>query len=163
MLSHNIYPSMRYIKIILWSNTHFAHSIRLWLETQRYWVRIPVGSDVCHQSCVSIYTVLQTVRKPGVCSAVYGTVHYEEPLKSFDNSSIGHSGDFKKNKALNCAFWCNLEHLGKCRGWRFTDTKSPGYVLIAQKAKAARNVHISWFGLPFVKHVQGDAAATMVH
>ena len=27
------------------------------------------------------YTVLQTLERPGVCSAVYGTVHNKEPLK----------------------------------------------------------------------------------
>ena len=37
-----------------------AHSIRLWLETQR----------------------------PGVCSDVYGTVHYKDPLKLFDKSRV---------------------------------------------------------------------------
>ena len=38
------------------------HSVQLWLETQRYWFRIPAGSDVCHQGCA--YTVLQTVQMP---------------------------------------------------------------------------------------------------
>ena len=51
----------------------------------RNWFRIPAGSDVCHQGCA--YTVLQTVQKLGVRSVVYGTVHYREPLKSFDRSS----------------------------------------------------------------------------
>ena len=40
-----------------------AHSVRLWLEAQRYWVRVPAGSDVYHRSCA--YTVLLTVRRPG--------------------------------------------------------------------------------------------------
>ena len=40
--------------------------------------------DVCHRRCV--YTVLQPVQRNGMCSAVYGTAHWEEPLKSFDNS-----------------------------------------------------------------------------
>ena len=31
--------------------------------------------DVRHRVCA--YTVLQTVRRPGVCSAVYGTMHYK--------------------------------------------------------------------------------------
>ena len=61
-----------------------VHSFRLWVENQRYWVRIPVGSDICHRACA--YTVLQTVQKPGVCSAVYGSVYYKETLKSFENS-----------------------------------------------------------------------------
>ena len=36
---------------------------------------------VCHNGCV--YTVLQIVRRPGVCSVVYGIVRYEEPLNAF--------------------------------------------------------------------------------
>ena len=51
-------------------------------RNSRYRVRIPTGSDVCHRGCA--YTVLQTVQMPVVCSAVYDTVHYKEPLKSFD-------------------------------------------------------------------------------
>ena len=61
-----------------------AHPILLWLETQSYWVRILVGSNVSHRGCA--YTVLQTVQRHGVCSDVYGTMHYEEPLKLFDKS-----------------------------------------------------------------------------
>ena len=61
-----------------------AHSILLWLETQSYWFQILVGSDVNHRDCA--YTVLQTVQRNGVCSDVYITVHYKEPLKSFDKS-----------------------------------------------------------------------------
>ena len=48
-----------------------AHSIWLWLETQSYWIRILVGSDVRHRGCA--YTVLKTVQRPGVCSDVYDT------------------------------------------------------------------------------------------
>ena len=58
-----------------------VHSIWSWLETEMYWIRIAVGSDVCHWGCAS--TVLQT----GVSPAVYGTVYNKEPLKSFDKSS----------------------------------------------------------------------------
>ena len=61
-----------------------AHSILLWLEAQSYWVQILVGSDVSRRSCS--YTVLQTVHRHGVCSDVYGTVHYKEPLKLFDKT-----------------------------------------------------------------------------
>ena len=61
-----------------------AHSIRLWLETQKYWVRISVGSDICHRGCA--YTVLQTVQMLAVQSAVYGTAYYKEPLTSIDKS-----------------------------------------------------------------------------
>ena len=35
---------------------------------------------------ICAYTVLQTVQRPRVCSAVYGGVHYKEPLKLFDKS-----------------------------------------------------------------------------
>ena len=59
-----------------------AHSYRLGLVTWRYLIRIPVGTDICHHGCA--YTVLQTVQSPGVYSAAYGTVHYKEPLKSFE-------------------------------------------------------------------------------
>ena len=52
------------------------HSVQLWLETQRYWFRIPAGS-VCHHGCA--YTVLQTVQMPWVRNVVYGTVNYKEP------------------------------------------------------------------------------------
>ena len=67
-----------------------AHSIRLWLETKRYLVRIPVGSGDCHQG--SAYTVLETFQRHGVCSAVYGTVQYKEPLGH--SIRVGHSPDF---------------------------------------------------------------------
>ena len=40
-------------------------------------VRIPAGSDICHRGCA--YVVLQTVQTSGVCSVVYGHVHYKEP------------------------------------------------------------------------------------
>ena len=60
-----------------------AHSVLLWLKTQRYGVQIPTGLDFCHRGYA--YTVLQTVQQSGVCSAVYDTVHDKEPLKSFDN------------------------------------------------------------------------------
>ena len=68
-----------------------AHSYRLGIVTWRYQVRIPVGPDICHRGCV--YTVLQTVQKPGVYSAAYGTVLYKEPLKSFE-IRVGHSPGF---------------------------------------------------------------------
>ena len=56
-----------------------------------YQVRIPVGKDICHRGCA--YTVLQTVQKHGVYSVAYGTVHYKEPLKSFE-IKVGHSPNF---------------------------------------------------------------------
>ena len=68
-----------------------AHSYRLGLVTWGYQVRIPVGTDICHRGCA--YTVLQTVQRHGVYSAAYGTVHYKEPLKSFE-IRVGHSLGF---------------------------------------------------------------------
>ena len=68
-----------------------AHSYRLGLVIWRYPVRIPVGPDVCYRGCV--YTVLQTVERLGVYSAAYVTVHYKEPLKSFE-VRVGHSPGF---------------------------------------------------------------------
>ena len=45
-----------------------AHSFRLWIEIQRYCVRIPAVLDGCQQG--SSYTVIKTVQWHGVCSAV---------------------------------------------------------------------------------------------
>ena len=50
-----------------------------------------VGPDICHRGCA--YTVLQTVQRPGMYSAAYGTVHYKKPLKSFE-IRVGHSPGF---------------------------------------------------------------------
>ena len=68
-----------------------AHSYRLGLVTWRDQARIPVGPDIYHCGCA--YTVPQTVQRPGEYSAAYGTVHYKEPLKSFE-IRIGHSPGF---------------------------------------------------------------------
>ena len=61
----------------------------LWVKGRPRWLiridwgyRIPVGMDICHRGCA--YTVLQTVQRHGVYSATYGTVHYKEPLTSFE-------------------------------------------------------------------------------
>ena len=48
-------------------------------------------SDICHRGCA--YTVLQTVQNHEVYNAAYGTVHYKEPLKSFE-IRVGHGPDF---------------------------------------------------------------------
>ena len=69
-----------------------AHSYRLGLVTWGYQVRIPVGPDICHRGCA--YTVFQTVQRHGVHSAAYGTVHYKEPLKSFE-IRVGHSPGYE--------------------------------------------------------------------
>ena len=61
-----------------------SHSVLVVAQNSRYWVRIPAGSVVCHRGCA--YTVLQTFQRHVVYSAVYGTVHYKKPLKSFDKS-----------------------------------------------------------------------------
>ena len=44
-----------------------------------------------HRGCT--YTVLQTVQRHGVYGAAYGTVHYKEPLNSFE-IRVGHSPSF---------------------------------------------------------------------
>ena len=36
----------------------------------------PGRTDICHRGCA--YTVFQTVRRHGVVSAVYSTVHFEK-------------------------------------------------------------------------------------
>ena len=59
--------------------------------TWRYQVPIPVGPGICHRG--RAYTVLQNVQRHGVYSAAYGTVHYKEPLKSFE-IRVGYSPDF---------------------------------------------------------------------
>ena len=58
-----------------------AHWYRLGLVIRRYQVRVLIDRDIYHRGCA--YAVLKTVRRPGVYSAAYGTVHYKEPLKSF--------------------------------------------------------------------------------
>ena len=68
-----------------------AQSYRLGLVIWGQRVRIPIGPDICHRGCA--FTVLQTVQRPAVYSAAYGTVHYKEPLKSFE-IRIGHSPGF---------------------------------------------------------------------
>ena len=68
-----------------------VHSYRLGLVTWRYQILIPVRTDICHRGCA--YTVLQTVKRHGVYSAAYGTVHYKEPVKSFE-IIVGHSPGF---------------------------------------------------------------------
>ena len=68
-----------------------AHSYRLGLITWRYQVRIPIRKDICRRGCA--YAVLQTVKRPVVYSAACGTVHYKEPLKSFE-MKVGHSPGF---------------------------------------------------------------------
>ena len=50
------------------------------------------GRDGYLSSWSCIY-MLQTVQRNGVYSAVYGTVHYKEPLKSFE-IRVGHSPGF---------------------------------------------------------------------
>ena len=63
----------------------------LGLVTWRYQARILVGPNICHRGCA--YAVLQTVQRPGVHSAAYVTVHYREPLESFE-IRVGHSPGF---------------------------------------------------------------------
>ena len=53
--------------------------------------RILGGPDICHRGCA--YTVLRTIQRHGVCSAVNGTVHYKDPLKLFE-IGVGHSPVF---------------------------------------------------------------------
>ena len=52
----------------------------IWLNTgpdgrtlRQRWIK-GIISDICHRGCV--YTVLKTVQKDEVYSAVYGSVHY---------------------------------------------------------------------------------------
>ena len=54
------------------------------MDDRSEYSRFDSGSvpDICHRGCA--YTVLQTAQRPGLYSAAYGTVHYKEPLKSFE-------------------------------------------------------------------------------
>ena len=65
----------------------------VWTEAcnWRYQARIPVGPDISHRGFT--YTVVQTVQMHGVYSAVHGTVHYKQSLKSFE-IRVGHSVGF---------------------------------------------------------------------
>ena len=92
------YPHLAYIIFIIFGGgslwywlAMMAHSYRLGLVTFSYQIRIPVGLDICHRGCGC--TVLQTVQRHGVYSAVYGTVHYEKTLKSF-KIRVGHRPGF---------------------------------------------------------------------
>ena len=69
-----------------------AYSVRLWLETHMYWVRIPAD-----QIFEIVVVHMQSVQRHGVCSAVYATVHYREPLKSFEKSRA-----YSRLRALFC-------------------------------------------------------------
>ena len=55
------------------------HLVRLWFEPQIYWARITVVLDVCHCSCA--YVGFKIIKKSGVFSVIYDTVHYKT---SFD-------------------------------------------------------------------------------
>ena len=55
-------------------------------STVAYNLEVP-GPDICHRGCA--HTVLQTDQKPEVYIAAYGTVHYKNPLKSFE-IRVGH-------------------------------------------------------------------------
>ena len=68
-----------------------AHSYRLGLVTWGYQIWIPVGTNICHRGCA--YPVRQTVQRHEVNGAAYSTVHYKEPLKSFE-IRVGHSPGF---------------------------------------------------------------------
>ena len=51
----------------------------------------PVRTNNFYRGCA--YTVLLTAQRHGVYSAAYGTVHYKEPLKSFEITEV-HSPSF---------------------------------------------------------------------
>ena len=58
-----------------WRPEPMAHTFWLWLEIIG---SNPGRADVCCQECA--YTVLQSVLRPGVCSAVYGILLYYKEL-----------------------------------------------------------------------------------
>ena len=65
---------------------------RLGLVIWRNQVRIPVEPDICHRGCAYIQCS-KLFKRLGVYSAAYGTVHYKEPLKSFE-TRVGLSPSF---------------------------------------------------------------------
>ena len=67
-----------------------AHSVQLWLETQRYWVRLPVGSDVCHRGCA--HTVFQTVQRPELKTTivVISRIIFNNPISIFPSDPSCH-------------------------------------------------------------------------
>ena len=63
-----------------------SHSVRLCLETQEI-----LGANPGRVGCVSSglsYTVFQTVQRPVLCSAVYGTVHYNSKARVKLNADL---------------------------------------------------------------------------
>ena len=87
-----------------------AHSYRLGLVTWRYQVRILVGPDIWHRGCA--YTVFQTVQRPVVYSAAYDTVHFIEPLKSFE-IRVGHSPGFRLPSVAILPWMCRKRSKAK--------------------------------------------------
>ena len=124
---------------------------RLGLVTSGYQVRVPVGTDICHRGCV--YTVLQTVKRHWVYRATYGTVHYKEPLRSFE-IRVGHSPGFglhplailrwvwkKRRKAI---FIPSVTILSKC-----AESNSRGQylrILIVLLGPLNKNIYKKLFG-----------------
>ena len=62
-----------------------AYSYRLGLVTWGYQVRNPVRPDICHRAYIVYSAVYGT--------AVYGTVHYKDALKSF-KKRVKHNPNF---------------------------------------------------------------------
>ena len=77
-----------------------AHSIRLWLDTQMYWISIPTVSDACHRGCA--YTVLQTAQKPGgtMLSMVLCTI---SNLWSYQSERV--------KQSISAVLYCNTTQL----------------------------------------------------
>ena len=94
---------------ILQSNLHdqelrlapMAHSVRLWLETQMYWVRIPAGLDICHRvviQCSKLFKGLECA----VLSMVLCTIKnpWSHPKR------VGHSPDFERPSVAILPWLC---------------------------------------------------------
>ena len=59
---HTLFPAYIHFLALI------AHSIRLWLETLGFWVRIPAGSDICYRSCAYIKGLEGTVLSMVLCT-----------------------------------------------------------------------------------------------
>ena len=53
-------------------------TVQLWLDTQRYWVRIPAGYNVCHRGCA------HTVHQPAPTCSIKCAVMYYVFFEVFD-------------------------------------------------------------------------------
>ena len=70
---------MRHVVGLLLCTTLFM-GVGFYPEFQKYWVRILTWSGANHRGFA--YAFLETVQKPGMCSAVYRSAHFiKKPIE----------------------------------------------------------------------------------